>query len=60
MNIQNYFNKIDTLKTGENKFYVLKNRDKYNLKERRVQRNKFILKQRFFQRPKRIYWELPF
>ena len=37
-----YFNKIDTLKTGENKFYVLKNGDKYNLKERRVQRNKFI------------------
>jgi cyanophycinase len=37
-----YFNEIDTLKTGENKFYVLKNGDKYNLKERRVQRNKFI------------------
>ena len=38
----NYFNEIDTLKTGKNKFYVLKNGDKYNLKERRVQRNKFL------------------
>ena len=38
----NYFNEIDTLDTGENKFYVLKNGEKYNLKERRVQRNKFI------------------
>ena len=37
-----YFNEIDTLETGKNKFYVLKNGDKYNLKERRVQRNKFI------------------
>jgi cyanophycinase len=37
-----YFNEIDTLDTGKNKFYVLKNGDKYNLKERRVQRNKFI------------------
>lgn len=37
-----YFNEIDTLETGENKFYLLKNGDKYNLKERRVQRNKFI------------------
>lgn len=37
-----YFNEIDTLETGENKFYVLKNGDKYNLKERRVQRNKFL------------------
>lgn len=37
-----YFNKIDTLETGKNKFYVLKNGDKYNLKERRVQLNKFI------------------
>ena len=37
-----YFNAIDTLETGKNKFYVLKNGDKYNLKERRVQRNKFI------------------
>ncbi|MEB8327747.1 cyanophycinase [Flavobacteriaceae bacterium KMM 6897] len=38
----NYFNEIDTLETGKNKFYVLKNGDKYNLKERRVQRNKFL------------------
>lgn len=38
----NYFNEIDTLKTGKNKFYVLKNGEKYNLKERRVQRNKFL------------------
>ncbi len=37
-----YFNEIDTLETGRNKFYVLKNGDKYNLKERRVQRNKFL------------------
>jgi cyanophycinase len=37
-----YSNEIDTLETGKNKFYVLKNGDKYNLKERRVQRNKFI------------------
>ncbi|TLP82191.1 cyanophycinase [Maribacter sp. ACAM166] len=37
-----YFNEIDTLETGKNKFYVLKNGDKYNLKMRRVQRNKFI------------------
>ncbi len=37
-----YFNAIDTLETGKNKFYVLKNGDKYNLKERRVQRNKFL------------------
>ncbi len=37
-----YFNEIDTLETGKNKFYLLKNGDKYNLKERRVQRNKFI------------------
>ncbi|WP_339696955.1 cyanophycinase [uncultured Marixanthomonas sp.] len=37
-----YFNEIDSLETGKNKFYVLKNGDKYNLKERRVQRNKFI------------------
>ncbi|PWI28904.1 peptidase S51 [Flavobacteriaceae bacterium LYZ1037] len=42
-----YFNEIDTLETGKNKFYVLKNGDKYNLKERRVQRNKFL-------RPKNI------
>jgi cyanophycinase len=38
----NYFNEIDTLETGKNKFYVLKNGEKYNLKERRVQRNKFL------------------
>ena len=38
----NYFNEIDTLITGKNKFYVLKNGDKYNLKERRVERNKFL------------------
>ena len=38
----NYFNEIDTLETGKNKFYVLKNGDKYNLKERRIQRNKFL------------------
>lgn len=37
-----YFNKIDTLETGKNKFYFLKNGDKYNLKERRVQLNNFI------------------
>ena len=37
-----YFNKIDTLETGNNKFYLLKSGDKYNLKERRVQRNTFI------------------
>ncbi|WP_051554771.1 cyanophycinase [Maribacter antarcticus] len=37
-----YFNEIDTLETGKDKFYVLKNGDKYNLKERRVQRNKFL------------------
>ncbi|GAA4242140.1 hypothetical protein GCM10022292_11290 [Winogradskyella damuponensis] len=39
-----YFNEIDTLETGKNKFYFLKNGDKYNLKERRVQQNKFIVK----------------
>jgi len=38
----NYFNEIDTLETGRDKFYVLKNGEKYNLKERRVERNKFI------------------
>jgi cyanophycinase len=38
----NYFNQIDTLRSGENKFYVLKNGEKYNLKERRVQTNKYI------------------
>ncbi len=38
-----YFNEIDTLETGKNKFYVLKNGDKYNLKERRVQQNRFII-----------------
>ena len=38
----NYFNEIDTLETGKNKFYFLKNGNKYNLKERRVQRNKFL------------------
>lgn len=38
----NYFNEIDTLESGKNKFYVLKNGEKYNLKERRVQRNKFL------------------
>lgn len=38
----NYFNEIDTLDSGKNKFYVLANGDKYNLKERRVQKNKFI------------------
>ncbi len=37
-----YFNKIDTLETGENKFYLLKNGDKYNLKKRQMQRNKFL------------------
>ena len=37
-----YFNEIDTLETGKDKFYVLKNGDKYNLKERRVQLNKFL------------------
>lgn len=37
-----YYNEIDTLETGENKFYLLKNGDKYNLKERRIQLNKFI------------------
>ncbi|WP_211318414.1 cyanophycinase [Algoriphagus chordae] len=37
-----YYNEIDTMETGKNKFYVLKNGDKYNLKERRVQRNRFI------------------
>ncbi len=37
-----YFNEIDSLETGKNKFYILKNGDKYNLKERRVQRNKFL------------------
>ncbi len=38
-----YFNEIDTLETGKNKFYVLRNGDKYNLKERRVERNKFLI-----------------
>jgi cyanophycinase len=38
----NYFNEIDTLETGKNKFYVLKNGEKYNLKERRVERNRFM------------------
>ncbi len=38
----NYFNEIDTLESGKNKFYFLKNGDKYNLKKRRVQRNRFI------------------
>ena len=38
----NYFNEIDTLETGKDKFYFLKNGEKYNLKERRVERNKFI------------------
>ncbi|SFB43760.1 cyanophycinase [Algoriphagus aquimarinus] len=37
-----YYNEIDTLESGENKFYLLKNGDKYNLKERRIQLNKFI------------------
>lgn len=37
-----YFNEIDTLETAKDKFYLLQNGDKYNLKERRVQRNKFI------------------
>jgi len=38
----NYFNEIDTLETEKNKFYLLKNGDKYNLKERRIQLNKFL------------------
>lgn len=38
----NYFNEIEVLEAGENKFYLLKNGDKYNLKERRVQRNRFL------------------
>ncbi|WBX70122.1 cyanophycinase [Tenacibaculum retecalamus] len=37
-----FFNKIDTLEKGKNKFYVLKNGDKYNLKKRRIQLNKFL------------------
>lgn len=37
-----YFNKIDSSEAGQTKFYFLKNGDKYNLKERRVQLNKFI------------------
>lgn len=37
-----YFNEIDTQETGKDKFYVLKNGDKYNLKERRVERNTFL------------------
>ena len=37
-----YFNEIDTSETGKGKFYVLENGDKYNLKERRVQRNRFL------------------
>lgn len=37
-----YFNQIDTLETGKEKFYLLENGDKYNLKERRVQRNRFL------------------
>lgn len=37
-----YFNEIDSSATGKNKFYVLKNGDKYNLKERRIQLNKFL------------------
>ncbi len=42
----NYFNEIDTLETGKDKFYLLKNGEKYNLKERRVQRNKFLYRQK--------------
>lgn len=37
-----YFNEIDTLETGKNKFYFLKNGDRYNLKDRRIQLNKFL------------------
>ncbi|MEM8928127.1 MAG: cyanophycinase [Bacteroidota bacterium] len=37
-----YFNEIDTTETGEGKFYLLENGDKYHLKERRVQRNTFL------------------
>ncbi len=37
-----YFNEIDTLETGKGKFYLLENGDKYNLQERRVQRNRFL------------------
>lgn len=37
-----YFNEVDTLETGKGKFYLLENGDKYNLKERRVQRNRFL------------------
>ncbi|MEO0572636.1 MAG: cyanophycinase [Bacteroidota bacterium] len=37
-----YFNEIDTTETGEGKFYLLENGDKYHLKERRVQRNRFL------------------
>lgn len=37
-----YYNTIDTLETGKNRFYLLENGDKYNLRERRVQRNRFL------------------
>ncbi|MEO0505716.1 MAG: cyanophycinase [Bacteroidota bacterium] len=37
-----YFNNVDVLETGKEKFYLLENGDKYNLLERRVQRNKFL------------------
>jgi cyanophycinase len=51
----NYYNKIDTLKTGKNKFYVLKNGEKYNLKERRVQRNKFIESKKLTSKEQKEY-----
>jgi len=50
-----YFNEIDTLETGKNKFYVLKNGDKYNLKKRRVQRNKFLKPIEFTARDQKEY-----
>ncbi len=37
-----YFNEIDTTESANRKFYFLENGDKYNLKERRVQRNRFL------------------
>jgi cyanophycinase len=51
----NYYNEIDTLQTGKNKFYVLKNGDTYNLKERRVQKNKFLTPKKLSSKEQAAY-----
>ncbi len=50
-----YFNKTDTLETGKNKFYFLKNGNKYNLKERRVQQNKMLIPSEISSKEKKEY-----